>query len=129
METRYSKQRELILTYLMSVTIHPTAEMVYDSIRRQMPGISLGTVYRNLAFLADSGQIIRIRMSDDVMRFDARKREHYHWQCRICGEVGDLDMAVSQQLNEEAERRSGVTIERHDLSFIGVCRNCAKTNE
>ena len=124
-ETRYSRQREMILTYLSNTTDHPTAEMVYDNIRRQMPSISLGTVYRNLAFLADSGKIIRIQMRDDNMRFDAQTFEHYHWRCRVCGEVGDLDININQQLDEEAELQTGMIVERHDLFFIGVCNNCS----
>ena len=124
--TRYSRQREAILTLLKKTEDHPTAETVYERIRRQIPGISLGTIYRNLALLADTGQIVRIRMHDDTLRFDARLFDHYHWQCRVCGKVGDLDMKVEPGLNEEAERQSGIAIERHDLNFIGVCGDCAK---
>jgi len=126
---RYSKQREAILNYLQSTTDHPTAETIYEKIRRNIPGISLGTVYRNLAFLADSGKIIKIRTRDETLRFDARTREHYHWQCRVCGKVGDLAIIVDPRLNAEAEQQSGVAIERHDLCFIGVCKDCAETEK
>jgi Fur family peroxide stress response transcriptional regulator len=126
--TRYSRHREAILEFLLHSKDHPTAETVYEHIRRFIPGISLGTVYRNLAFLADTGKIIRIRSRDDTLRFDARTREHYHWQCRICGKVGDLDIKIEPRLNFEAESQSGIIIERHDLCFIGVCRDCAETD-
>jgi Fe2+ or Zn2+ uptake regulation protein len=98
--------------------------MIYDQIRRNIPDISLGTVYRNLSFLADTGRIIRIRMRDGTLRFDARIREHYHWQCRVCGRVGDLTVRIDARLNEEAEEQSGVAVEGHDLCFIGICRSC-----
>jgi Fe2+ or Zn2+ uptake regulation protein len=122
--TRYSKQREAILDLLENTAEHPTAEAIYSQIRGKMPNISLGTVYRNLAFLADSGKIIKIRMLDGTLRFDARRRSHYHLQCRLCGRVEDLAVSVDPRLEEEAERESGAAIEGHDLCFIGVCREC-----
>ena len=125
--TRYSRQREAILSYLRTTAEHPTAVTIYENIRRRLPGISLGTVYRNLAFLADAGKIIRIRVKDDTQRFDAFLHEHYHWQCRVCGKVGDLALDIDPRLNEEAEKQSGFKVERHDLYFIGVCAECTNT--
>jgi Fe2+ or Zn2+ uptake regulation protein len=122
--TRYSRQREAILKLLESTDEHPTAETIYERIRLTIPNISLGTVYRNLAFLADSGRIIKIRMRDDTLRFDARIHTHYHVQCRLSGKVDDLAMDVDPQLSDEAERLPGAMIEFHDLCFIGVCREC-----
>jgi len=124
--TRYSRQREAILSLLESTAEHPTAEAVYERIRRSMPSISLGTVYRNLTFLADSGAIIKIRMGDGTFRFDARRRTHYHLRCRKCGKVEDLAVDVDARLVDEAERQSGAKIESHDLSFSGICKDCLK---
>ena len=103
---------------------HPTAEAIYEKIRRQIPNISLGTVYRNIAFLADTGKIIKIRVGDETLHFDARTHEHYHWRCRVCGKVEDLEIQIDPSLKEEAERLTGAVIERQDLSFTGVCREC-----
>ncbi|MDR3120405.1 MAG: transcriptional repressor [Clostridiales bacterium] len=122
--TRYSKQREAILALLEGTKDHPTAETVYAGIRSQMPNISLGTVYRNLAVLAGNGRIAKIRSRDETLRFDANTRDHYHWQCRVCGKVQDLPMAVETSLNAAAERACDAKIERHDLCFIGVCKSC-----
>ena len=124
MTTRYSKQREAILNYLENTTAHPTAEMIYEQIRLIIPNISLGTVYRNLAYLVESGQIMKIRTRNETMRFDARIREHYHLQCRLCGKVEDLAIHIDHRLNEEAERQSGAKIDHHDLCFVGICRDC-----
>ena len=124
MTTRYSKQREAILNYLEKSTEHPTAEMIYDQIRRKIPNISLGTVYRNLANLVESGQIMKIRTRNETMRFDARIREHYHLQCRLCGKVEDLAIHIDYSLNEEAERQTGLKIDHHELCFVGICREC-----
>lgn len=55
--TKYSRQREAIKEYLAHTKEHPTADMVYMQIRKIYPNISLGTVYRNLNFLADKGEV------------------------------------------------------------------------
>ena len=45
---RYSKQRELVLQKVEQLCDHPTAEEIYDEAVKECPGLSLGTVYRNL---------------------------------------------------------------------------------
>ena len=123
---RFSKQREAILNYLKSSSEHPTAEMVYDEIRQDIPNISLGTVYRNLTFLVELGEIIIIRAKNQMQRFDAKVDAHYHWQCQQCGIVEDLHMAVQIKLNEEAEKVSGVKMNSHEICFFGICKKCEK---
>ena len=69
---------------------HPTADVVYHSLRADFPNISLGTVYRNLTLLADLGEIARLRLGDGVDHFDADTSRHYHFICSECGSVLDL---------------------------------------
>jgi Fur family peroxide stress response transcriptional regulator len=68
--TKYSRQREAIKEYLAHTKEHPTADMVYMQIRKIYPNISLGTVYRNLNFLADKGEVQKIDCQDGSIRFD-----------------------------------------------------------
>ena len=126
---RYSRQREAILNYLKTSNEHPTAESVYENVRRQIPNISLGTVYRNLALLVELNEIVRIRSENDVLRFDAIITDHYHWQCRKCGQVRDLKMKLHKSLNQEAAEELGEEIESHELCFFGICKECAENND
>ena len=123
---RYSKQREAILNYMKASKEHPTAEMVYEKIRQDLPNLSLGTVYRNLTLLVELGELIIIRTTNQMQRFDAKIDDHYHWQCKQCGMVEDLDMAVHEELNEEAQKVSGVKMNNHEMCFFGVCKICAQ---
>ena len=66
---KYSRQREAIKSFLMTRKDHPTADVVYHSLRADFPNISLGTVYRNLTLLADLGEIARLRLGDGVDHF------------------------------------------------------------
>ena len=122
---RYSRQREAILNYLKSSNEHPTAEGVYENVRKVIPNISLGTVYRNLALLVELNEIVRIRSDNDVLRFDAKITDHYHWQCRKCGLVKDLKMHIKAELNDDAAKEMGAPIDCHELCFFGVCEACA----
>lgn len=87
---KYSRQREAIKSFLMTRKDHPTADVVYHSLRADFPNISLGTVYRNLTLLADLGEIARLRLGDGVDHFDADTSRHYHFICSECGSVLDL---------------------------------------
>lgn len=68
---------------------HPTAEMVYQQLKPEMPRLSLGTVYRNLQQMAREGRLTEL--DGPVTRFDAVTRPHTHFRCRACGAVLDLE--------------------------------------
>ena len=122
---RYTKQRELIYNAVMNTDRHPTAETVYNWLKPENPGLSLGTVYRNLNQLADEGSILRL--SFPVERYDANTRPHPHFICKKCGNVFDLEgISYDTSLDEQAETANGHTVERHDLLFSGVCINCTE---
>ena len=97
-----SRQREAIRQCLTGRYDHPTAETVYMSIKDEFPNISLGTVYRNLSLLSDLGEVQKITVSGGPDRFDGNPAPHYHFSCRECGCVMDLDMPSQEQLNQIA---------------------------
>lgn len=121
---KFSRQRESIKKYLMSRKDHPTADMVYEAVRQEYPNISLGTVYRNLNFLVEHGEIIKIRCDENYDRFDANTSKHYHFMCRKCGAVSDLEMIPVDHINIIAGEHFGGKIEGHNAFFYGLCENC-----
>lgn len=88
--TRKTPQRMKILEYLRSVRTHPTAEEVYNAVKKEMPSITLATVYRNLNLMADQGQIIRLEI-DHEYRYDAHSEGHIHFVCKNTGRIIDID--------------------------------------
>ena len=96
---RYSKQRESIKNYLCGREDHPTADMIYTSIREEYPNISLGTIYRNLSLLVEIGEIQKIT-TDGADRFDARVTPHNHFVCRRCGRVMDMMVPLDRDFEE-----------------------------
>jgi Fur family peroxide stress response transcriptional regulator len=121
---RYSRQREAILNMLKNTNEHPTAETVYTNIRQHIPNISLGTVYRNLSFLVESGKLAKIQSNDDMLHFDATTDEHYHLQCKACGRIVDVEMPVNLAMNDQASDATGAVIDSHSLCFYGICEDC-----
>ena len=117
-----SAQRELIRQNLISRYDHPTADMMYQSIREEIPNISLGTVYRNLRFLVDQGEAISLKLGDGREHFDGCTRPHYHFICNECGEVEDL-MIELPDISSMVSDFSG-QIEGHNTYFYGRCKNC-----
>lgn len=126
MATKYSRQREEIKAYLASRKDHPTADSVYMAIRRQIPNISLGTVYRNLTMLVDTGEITRLRVGDGVDRFDYDTSPHYHFVCTGCGSVIDLDMQNIDSILQLAGAGFDGKIAGHITYFYGICGSCCK---
>lgn len=123
--TKYSRQRQMIYDYMLSTKAHPTAEMVYAAVREQCPNISLGTVYRNLAFLEQQGKLIKLSFGEGHERFDADTSRHYHFLCRCCGRVSDLKMMSLKHIEVIAGEQFGGVIEDHMAYFTGLCPECA----
>lgn len=121
---KHSRQRDSIKDCLANRFDHPTAETVYLTLRETIPNISLGTVYRNLALLADTGEIMRISTGDGPDRFDGNPKPHYHFFCRKCGAVSDLEMENIDLINVIAAEHFKGRIEGHMTHFFGTCADC-----
>ena len=121
---RLTTQRQIILEELGKVTSHPTANEVYDMVRKRLPRIGLGTVYRNLELMADTGVILKLEVGGTQKRFDATVQPHYHIRCTSCGKVDDVHIEVQQQINKLAESVSNYEILGHHIEFSGICHDC-----
>lgn len=121
---RMTKQRQVILEELRSVASHPTADDMYDMVRRRLPKVSLGTVYRNLEILAETGVVQKIDIGGTKKRFDGNVSVHDHLRCIRCGRVDDAHLDLEVDLEAMAAAMTEYTILRHRLEFIGLCPEC-----
>ena len=121
---RETKQREAILRYIKNTASHPTADMIYDSLRKEIPNISKGTVYRNLKVLQERKQISELRFKGTVSRYEGRQDRHYHFRCERCGRVFDIDEPVDKTLDSRMSGRTGLKIFSHQIEFHGLCKDC-----
>ena len=120
---RYSKQREDIRSYMEDRHDHPTADSVYAAVRKELPNISLGTVYRNLMQLVDAGELQVVNTGDSVSRFDPMTCEHAHFQCKECGKVMDVKGPVLADLTTLTKDSYG-EVDSYTLCFTGICNDC-----
>ncbi len=120
---RLTKQRKIILEELCKVTSHPTADEVYDMVRKKLPKISLGTVYRNLEVLSSDGRIQIIRAPGEQKRFDGDITPHHHVLCVHCGCVGDVFNALDKPV-DDTHIVTTFKIIGHTSFFYGICPTC-----
>ncbi len=120
---RVTDQRRLILEAVRGTDAHPTAEWVYRKVRRRLPRISLGTVYRNLKLLAGQG-LIRDLNSRGFGRYDGNLDRHHHFTCQVCGQISDLAEPVDRRLDRRMTSRTGLEIWHHRIEFYGRCAAC-----
>lgn len=123
---RMTTQRQVILEELSKVKTHPTANELYDMVRKRLPHIGLGTVYRNLELMADCGMILKVEVGGTQKRFDATTDDHYHIRCSACGRVDDIDMPVIEDFAARASTASPYLILGHHVEFTGICEDCQK---
>lgn len=125
---RYSKQREIIYEVLKNDMSHPNVDSIYMNVKKIIPDISLGTVYRNLNLLANQKKILRLDIGDGVVHFDARITPHYHLICNECGEIKDLflDESLISVFVDKVQKESDEHIHNIDIAFHGTCQNCLK---
>lgn len=124
----YSRQREAIYQFLMEQKNHPTADMIYEGVKKTFPHISLGTVYRNLLLLEETGRIQKIPGNDAKEHYDADISEHPHFICRHCHKVVDLKMDNLEFLHTLASQSFDGDIEKSQLVFFGCCGHCKGKN-
>jgi len=122
---RTTNQRQVIFEYIKEHSLaHPTAEHIFQAVRKTLPRISIGTVYRNLMVLEQQGLIVPLYYHKDYVRYDAIVDNHYHFVCNNCDKVENLSMDELLELNKQIAKRHGLTIDNHRLYFYGVCKDC-----
>ena len=119
---RYSRQRERIYQAVHASWEHPSAQMVYDLLREELPRLSLGTVYRNLHQMAQEGMLQELE--GPTARFDACLAPHAHIRCTCCGRVMDLS-ALEEPAPVRSAAEAGWQVERYSLMLEGICPACA----
>jgi Fur family ferric uptake transcriptional regulator len=121
---RNTPQRRVILQELCQLKSHPTAAELYAVVRRRLPRISLGTVYRNLEVLHEDGKIRKMEFAGAETRFDGTLEQHYHVRCTECGRVEDVFTLDQGQSPAQPAEVAGFKVTGHRLEYFGICPGC-----
>jgi len=123
---RNSRQRQVIMEELSRLKTHPTASDLYEVVRKRIPNISIGTVYRNLEFLTEAGKVRKLTLVGEQARFDGDISDHLHIRCDECGRVDDFDFETAKSAVKCPEYLQGYKILGCRIEFQGICPDCLK---
>ena len=123
---KQTRQRKVMLAELEKTKQHPTADELFRSVRKRLPKISLGTVYRNLEILSRQGLVNKLSSGGGPMRFDLNTHEHHHLYCVRCGRIEDLELGPKTlEVNDD----HGYLIQNYSVEFKGLCPECRKRDK
>ncbi len=122
---RFTEQRAAVFGFLASTDTHPTADEVFLAVRRDLPAISLATVYKSLETLVGCGLAVKLTYADQSARYDGRTDPHHHARCISCGRVLDLLGDVSRhEIDGLHSPEGGFTVTGYRLELSGYCADC-----
>jgi len=121
---RNSVRRERILEELRKSRQHPTAEWIYHRLKKEFPGLSLGTVYRNLKILAEEKLIQTIQNGSTFDRYDGNLAPHHHLICECCGTLADMEWEMDPSFIQQLEKQSGFQLRPYPIEMWGLCPKC-----
>jgi Fur family peroxide stress response transcriptional regulator len=121
-----SGKRDAILQAIQSTETHPGAQWVYDRLKPRIPGLSLGTVYRNIGIFREEGRVISVGVIAGEERFDGRAEPHPHFVCEKCGAVLDVAGEMQPELIANLSIKvPGCTIDNRKMLLYGLCKDCS----
>ena len=118
---RPTMQRLAILDYMTEHRVHPTAEKIYEGIQRELPTLSLTTIYNTLHAFVENGLLKELLITANEVHYDLDGFPHHHFLCTECGEIFDLPF-------ECCNHTTGIINGHHIIEmqgyFKGICRKC-----
>lgn len=124
MDTRNTKQKDIIFNILKENRIHPTIQEIYQKVKEYDSSIGQATVYRNVNKLVEDGKLIRIPTSNDGFRYDIDCVPHYHLICKKCGRIFDLYDDSYCKMVKNVESKYSIEVSNVTILFDGICKDC-----
>lgn len=124
LDFRITRQRQVILDEFRAANTHLTADEVYHRVRKKIPRVSLGTIYRNLEILHEHGFINKIEVAGHQKLFDGNINEHYHLRCLNCEKLLDVPAGLVRIDTGDAQGAGEFEIVGYRLELLGKCSNC-----
>jgi Fur family transcriptional regulator, peroxide stress response regulator len=121
---RLTHQRLEVVREIAGTDEHPDVETIYRAVRGRVPTISLDTVYRTLAALADLGLITRVIATAGPARYDANMSRHHHFVCTRCGLVRDIVDPDLDAVRASDQTSAFGAVESVEVQLRGICRRC-----
>ncbi|MBK7092536.1 MAG: transcriptional repressor [bacterium] len=121
---RITHQRTEIFKALLKHADHPTAENVFNQVRKHLKSISLDTVYRTIATFEEYGLIKRVHHIDNATRFDTNTEDHHHLVCSKCNKIEDFYWSDFDQMKTPKSISHWSNIAVKHVVIEGLCASC-----
>ena len=119
-------QRLTIYRVLAAREDHPSPELIYGEVRREIPSISLGTVYKNIKTLTEAGLLREVSLPHESLRLEANLEPHHHLICERCKSVRDLPEAELRLVRPRRRLPEGFEAHSYRVELMGLCARCAR---
>lgn len=120
-------QRAVIYDSLISAPGHPSPEEVYAVVRKQIPSISLATVYKTLHTFVESGVLRELSLHHGSLRVDPVTEPHHHLVCTKCKAVFDLDEEALEAPHIVGKIPKGFQVQSIAVELHGLCEKCSRS--
>lgn len=121
---RFTNQKKIIIDYLKFDKTHPSAKEVFKAVRKKLPRLSLGTVYRILNKLKEKAEILEI--PEKIRRYDGQTKSHGHFICQRCSKIFDIMIKNRDYQFTKIKKTKFGKIEKYIIYFYGFCQDCEK---
>jgi Fur family peroxide stress response transcriptional regulator len=116
-------QRLKILKFIKGNKKHPTVDMIYRKISKEIPSLSKTTIYNTMNLLVKKGVVSEICLGEGELRYDINLKPHGHFRCTECGKIFDVELKSKLF---EMKRIDGNQISHTSIYFTGKCEECLK---
>jgi Fur family peroxide stress response transcriptional regulator len=124
----FTHQRLVIYQELMAMGDHPAPEDVYERVRRQIPSLSLATVYNNIKIFVEHGLLREVSVHHGSLRLENNLEPHHHLVCTQCKAIEDLSEDDLEPIRLKKSLPKGFSVHRFSVEVLGLCRKCAAAN-
>ena len=121
---KITPQRRFVIESILNDRTHPSAEDVYNKVKKKLPEISLATVYQTLELLESEGILLKISLPDGKSHYDPFINPHFHFYCEKCGKIEDKEIANTKTLEETITKESNFEIKNYTVLVYGFCKKC-----
>lgn len=120
--------QRLKLSNILCTHGHLSIEQLYEEMHREIPSISLATIYKNVNKMVENGFLTQVAMTTEKSVYEINKAEHSHLHCVVCHTVEDITLPL-EAVSLVASEKSGFAITSNSLVFDGVCSECQKRSD
>jgi len=123
---KVTPQRMTVYKMLIESKEHPSADALYQKVRKIFPNISLDTVNRTLLTLSEIGAAFIVEGSGDAKRFDGNLKSHQHFKCIKCKRIIDFHHKPFDDIPVPKNLTKKFTVLKKTVYLEGICNLCKK---